>query len=446
MLKMLKNYLAQCAQRSQKGQIIVFTAILLPLLIAAAGFTIDLGNMYIHKARLQNAADAAAIAGGWAYSTHNETVDSHTKANATAENLIAKNHPDINALERDYRARVAPNGNTVFRVQLTEEIPVYFLSFFGGIDNTTLVAADAVAQIVKSGEHRKSIFDNLFSFGDNGLHLTWANEQNGLYTSSTFDGNIRGTGDIGDYVSSYDLITYDTLQKYNITRTSKDWDSVQKADAEYQADPEHNAAVYNRPETDSSLELDSELDHIKELAQNGSILTNQNFNLRDFKNDNPVLYYDGRDAGNSNISINTFFTATSEEEAKNNPIYIIVDTDGGTHNLNLNVKVEDSKRDEFLSLSRPVIYVYTGKSQINLHFNSAIFKGIIYAPYAKVFANETGLDFSGSIVAKDIELTGRQARYSHVSILSDDGDGSAGNNVDVGLTSQDDLGTIDWGE
>lgn len=54
-------------ERQQKGAFIVLTAFLLPLLIALSGTVIDFGNLYIHKARLQNATDAAAIAGAYAY-------------------------------------------------------------------------------------------------------------------------------------------------------------------------------------------------------------------------------------------------------------------------------------------------------------------------------------------------------------------------------------------
>lgn len=56
-----RKCLAHWDKCRQKGQILVFTAVLLPLLIAACGFTVDFGNMYMHKSKLQNAADAAAI-------------------------------------------------------------------------------------------------------------------------------------------------------------------------------------------------------------------------------------------------------------------------------------------------------------------------------------------------------------------------------------------------
>ena len=68
-----RKCLAHWDKCRQKGQILVFTAVLLPLLIAACGFTVDFGNMYMHKSKLQNAADAAAISGAYAYRDYKYT-------------------------------------------------------------------------------------------------------------------------------------------------------------------------------------------------------------------------------------------------------------------------------------------------------------------------------------------------------------------------------------
>ena len=47
---------------AQKGVLLVFTALLLPVVFACAGLAVDLGNMYVHKSNLQNAVDSAALA------------------------------------------------------------------------------------------------------------------------------------------------------------------------------------------------------------------------------------------------------------------------------------------------------------------------------------------------------------------------------------------------
>ena len=60
--KMKMNYLKQ-----ERGSILVLTVVLLPIMFAFLGFGYDFGNIYMHKARLQNVADAAALAGARAY-------------------------------------------------------------------------------------------------------------------------------------------------------------------------------------------------------------------------------------------------------------------------------------------------------------------------------------------------------------------------------------------
>ena len=55
--KALKQYL------KQTGGVFVLTALALPFFLACVGLAVDVGNLYIHRSRLQNTADAAALAG-----------------------------------------------------------------------------------------------------------------------------------------------------------------------------------------------------------------------------------------------------------------------------------------------------------------------------------------------------------------------------------------------
>lgn len=59
----------------ERGAIFVLTALLLPIMFGCLGIAYDVGTLYMHKARLQNVADAAALAGGRAY------IQSQTKPN-----------------------------------------------------------------------------------------------------------------------------------------------------------------------------------------------------------------------------------------------------------------------------------------------------------------------------------------------------------------------------
>ena len=63
-MKKLKHINSLQALREERGAIFVLTALMLPVLFGFLGFAYDVGNLYMHKARLQNATDAAALAGG----------------------------------------------------------------------------------------------------------------------------------------------------------------------------------------------------------------------------------------------------------------------------------------------------------------------------------------------------------------------------------------------
>ena len=49
----------------QQGAILVLTAFLLPFIIAFTGMAVDFGSAYVRRSQLQNAADAAALAGAY---------------------------------------------------------------------------------------------------------------------------------------------------------------------------------------------------------------------------------------------------------------------------------------------------------------------------------------------------------------------------------------------
>ena len=51
------------ANKSQQGTILVFFALMLPILVVCGGMSLDFGRAYFHKSYLQNVADAAALAG-----------------------------------------------------------------------------------------------------------------------------------------------------------------------------------------------------------------------------------------------------------------------------------------------------------------------------------------------------------------------------------------------
>lgn len=405
-----RKCLAHWDKCRQKGQILVFTAVLLPLLIAACGFTVDFGNMYMHKSKLQNAADAAAISGAYAYRDYGDTPEKHKNADDFAEFSLHDNIANATDLERIYQARIADDGNTYYRVLLTEEVPVYFLRLFN-VGDTVNVSADAVASISYSGGSG-GIFDNLFSFGSGGFHTVNSTQNydaagNPLISGSAFyHGKIVGIGPDADMKKDYQRTLLDTiaLEKKN----NGTYKYVKEAIA---------AGDYIELEQDVDKSLDEKMADIMagvNSNQGKAYKWDNGIDISQISQFYGVNYIYNKGGINPTLNIYSPLPATSD----NSPLYIVCDTPGQLGQIDLHSSVVDMN-------SRPIIYVYTG-SDLYIHANSGFFRGIIYAPNANVEINDDQLKFYGSIVAKKLHIDGK-GTYIHESLTS--------NNTNIGNAS-----------
>ncbi|MBQ7480178.1 MAG: pilus assembly protein [Selenomonadaceae bacterium] len=167
----------------QRGAIIVFTAFLLPLLMACTGLAFDFGNLYIHHSRLQNAADAAALAGGAAYAQDQSKDSADDEARLYVDrNVIQSNKLGIEQLSDEKYQMQTVEGVTYYRVKLTEDVPIYFLKIFMPDTQSKAVSADAVVAIATGG----GITDEMFKFAMCAAHNS----------SSTY--NMNGNGNSND--------------------------------------------------------------------------------------------------------------------------------------------------------------------------------------------------------------------------------------------------------
>lgn len=113
-------------RRGQQGAILVLTAFLLPFIILFTGFAVDAGNAYIHRSKLQNSVDAAALAGGYKYA-ENESLND-TK-------IIVDDYMKLNQGKDTYKINnITPNSRseddaiiTDITVDVSEKVPIYFL-------------------------------------------------------------------------------------------------------------------------------------------------------------------------------------------------------------------------------------------------------------------------------------------------------------------------------
>lgn len=182
-----------------KGYIFVLFAIMIPLLLAMSALVVDIGYAYVAKANLQNAADAAALAGAA------QLGDSSTDVNSVMKTYIQKNSsedstvtvssststdasiPDATGSIYGLTNQVTQSNNHItLRVTLGERVPTFFFKFFGF---TTLPVA-----VVATAEYTPGASDEFGGLFDNAIY----GYQN-IYFHTTgikIDGTIRTHGTI----------------------------------------------------------------------------------------------------------------------------------------------------------------------------------------------------------------------------------------------------------
>lgn len=135
---MCKNYF------KRRGQALVFYAVLIPTLFAFVGVGLDLGWYYLNVSRLQNAADAAVLAG--AQVIINDNVNFPTVTN---EALLVPNRSFES--DRIYKGITDGEKETVANADvLAEEYAVKNLGSIEDVEFGTAEASDIRNSIVDS--------------------------------------------------------------------------------------------------------------------------------------------------------------------------------------------------------------------------------------------------------------------------------------------------------
>ena len=155
--------------RCERGVVMVFFAILLPLLFGFMGLSLDAGLAYVEKGKAQDIADAAALAGAaHLASDGNHDMDAIKKAVqrfAVANGLPLQKGDLVEKAANawDTKESVASGHQAVLaygvvnvtrddktvprvRVRITKRVPVIFLSMVEGIANNMVVSAKAAAE------------------------------------------------------------------------------------------------------------------------------------------------------------------------------------------------------------------------------------------------------------------------------------------------------------
>ena len=108
----------------QKGAMLVLSAFILPAAIAFTGLAVDGANLYYHQLKLQNAVDAAAIAGAHEYADKRNTGSAEAKINEYME--INGDSNSYNVEDITYRQN--SQNSTRISVTAKEDVPLQFIS------------------------------------------------------------------------------------------------------------------------------------------------------------------------------------------------------------------------------------------------------------------------------------------------------------------------------
>ncbi len=121
----------------QRGNAILYVAILMPVLIGFAGLVTDYGRGVYTKTQLQRAADAGALAGA-------SYIPNEYEAHYKAAQLVAENYDDV------IKANYVRQGDN-FTVELGTSVPTFFMRFFGHYTMEIYAEATAITNVLVGG-------------------------------------------------------------------------------------------------------------------------------------------------------------------------------------------------------------------------------------------------------------------------------------------------------
>lgn len=256
---MLRKF-RETLKNKQRGAIMVFFAILVPLFLGAIGLAVDAGFLYMQKAKLQDVADATALAGAGHLNDENRETQVESavvafagangykdKDKAVSSNFspLGDNVPDSNVtLEENAEWRIAyaidENMNDKdgeqrdhVRVVILKRVPTFFIRLLFPEQKEVVVKAVAAAEYVEGEEPEPVISGDtpvIFVEGTSAETFQCYESANNIVLGKNFnfpiyikDGNIDttklpGTGNL--YVSN----VLGATAKYDESKNNIAWD------------------------------------------------------------------------------------------------------------------------------------------------------------------------------------------------------------------------------
>lgn len=417
--------------KAQRGAFLVFTALMIPIIFLCAGFAVDLGNAWAYKSKLQNAADAAALAGA-AHFANGDSNNDHPNADSYAKEFLNANFgylpnqiQDLKLQAQEATEKDSSTGkeetHSYYRVAFTEKVPTTFMRMFNydGLN----VGVEAVALIPRQGTASTGNFIHIGNWIDGSVFDSNSND---------FDLGHKIDGPL--FYPDSKIVIYDH-EKYEDAIHHAGWNGAEDGrfktywpEAYGKARGEANAnGQYNLPVEGDKLKFAQECQKtnaaLEEMFRSVPALSGRSeYSIQVNSNKTDKYVLQTSDPNNLRIRL----SGNSNGNNQSQPLYIYVK--GNISSIYIDIMD---------NITRPVIFCYTGHSSwsqgaTNIQFNNYNhdFRGSIYTPNSQImpFNFDRGT-FEGSITADAIQFNSTHGYFKWESFDTPADIGGGGSNT-----------------
>lgn len=409
--------------KAQKGAFLVFTALMIPIIFICAGFAVDLGNAWAYKSKLQNAADAAVLAGAYQYQADSndkkeieDRIDKYMNANNGGIPFSRDKKDDS---QNGIFYRFPKDGDTqkglLLTLHVSEEAPTTFSKMFGF--GSLHVAVVSTARILPSSGGTSS---DVFSYAMIGAAKSnsdimkkinrWYPYSIGIEGQDTYiDGKIYA----GDTVKVNGKNNTNVIESTNFSTSSTDDESLWPfGDQEYDNETKKYYTLKYRLHTPDGKDIKADGHYVDPIDISYSSSNPNTENIYNFVEEQKSKYHAvGNtlvDQGNDiymdfrKPTGHTWEIAGFDSSAHTDAYPIII--------TNGDIRIVDGFYEKNPSLMKEhniIVISLNGNIVINgggPPNSSDPFRGLFYAPNGYISYQYDRNDFEGSMVAQQIQL------------------------------------------
>lgn len=431
--------------KAQRGAFLVLIAVLIPVFLLLGSLALDLGIIWVHHSKLQNAADAAVLAGAYTYTsdTDRTNVKSHVRSQIESylkANLYPESYLPLNADSIQYRFQNGDSnsGNLLISLYVDQEF-TSSLAKLAGVKSLP-IHAHSTAKVVMSQKKSESVFDYAFIGGksiDDDTPTDWQHPKSALsFVGSyvTVKGKVHSNGSIylTDKTSgAHRKVLIDTsaggefsssVTDENKIWESKQWDgtgnSIGIGTESSSIDVNVSGNKYYQPSIDISL-------------------SNTNINTKSIYEfvEKYRKMYDGYGIINRQIFIDTkgIYDSSTDSYSRffngsgwywQGNVYPIIIVDG---DINLMTNQYDPSIDHYIFIS-----LHGNINITSIAGDNGTIRALVYAPNGNIHVNQLG-KFQGSLVGKTIysDTNGSEFKWDDFGFNGNSSSGGAGSGTDM---------------